>query len=183
MSDIRPHYFIGVPIPPEIANPIYQAAKSEPALTFQKWVHPLDYHITLIFLGAADEAQIKQLEGSLAEIAADVNPFTIEFDKIDVFGDLRQPRVLHLEPKKNTALETLREYTKQAVLQAGFKVEKRAYHPHMTLARKWTGQKGFPAHVPFKSGEVSTAIERFSLFQTHLNQSPKYEEKYKFHLT
>ncbi|MDL9995008.1 MULTISPECIES: RNA 2',3'-cyclic phosphodiesterase [Bacillus] len=183
MPDIRPHYFIGVPIPEGIANPIYQAAKNEPLLTFQKWVHPLDYHITLIFLGAADETQIKKLEGSLAEIASEIDPFSIEFGKIDVFGDRKRPRVLHLEPKKNNTLERLREHTKQAVLQAGFQVEKRPYHPHMTLARKWTGEEGFPAHVPFESGEVSMRAERFSLFQIHLNQSPKYEEIFKFHLS
>lgn len=104
MPDIRPHYFIGVPIPEGIANPIYQAAKNEPILTFQKWVHPLDYHITLIFLGAADETQIKKLEGSLAEIASEIDPFSIKFGKIDVFGDRRKPRVLHLEPKKTKRL-------------------------------------------------------------------------------
>ncbi|MCY7871747.1 RNA 2',3'-cyclic phosphodiesterase [Bacillus spizizenii] len=183
MQDIRRHYFIGVPIPEGIANPIYHAAKNEPVLTFQKWVNPLDYHITLIFLGAADETQIQQLEGSLAAIASEADPFPIEFGKIDVFGNRRRPRVLHLEPKKNRTLELLRERTKQAVLQAGFQVEKRPYHPHMTLARKWTGEEGFPAHVPFESGEVSTMAERFSLFQIHLNQSPKYEEIFKFHLS
>lgn len=53
----------------------------------------------------------------------------------------------------------------------------------MTLARKWTGEDGFPAHVPFESGEVSMMAERFSLFQIHLNQSPKYEEIFKFQLS
>ncbi|KAF1681598.1 RNA 2',3'-cyclic phosphodiesterase [Bacillus sp. SKDU12] len=183
MPDIRPHYFIGVPIPEGIANAIYQAAKNEPALTFQKWVHPLDYHITLIFLGAADETQIKQLEGSLAAIASETDSFPIEFGQIDVFGDRRRPRVLHLEPKKNSTLDMLREQTKQAVLQADFQVEKRPYHPHMTLARKWTGEAGFPTHVPFERGEVSMMAQRFSLFRIHLNRSPKYEELFKFHLS
>ncbi len=35
MPDTRPHYFIGVPIPEGIANPIYRVAKNEPVLTFQ----------------------------------------------------------------------------------------------------------------------------------------------------
>ncbi|MCY8975844.1 RNA 2',3'-cyclic phosphodiesterase [Bacillus atrophaeus] len=183
MSDTRPHYFIGIPISPEIANPIFEAAKHEPAFTFKKWVHPLDYHITLIFLGAAEDSQLHQLKGSLQAIAEETETFSVQFGNIDVFGDRRQPRVLHLEPKGNDRLAALRERTKEAVLQAGFQVEKRAFRPHLTLARKWDGTGGFPSHVPFKSGEVTSFTERFSLFQTHLNRSPKYEEIAQFHLS
>jgi hypothetical protein len=34
-----------IPIPADIAEPIWEAAKKEPALSFKKWVHPHDYHI------------------------------------------------------------------------------------------------------------------------------------------
>lgn len=149
----------------------------------QKWVHPHDYHITLIFLGAADEDRLAKLSSLLADAASAAQPFTVQFQHLDIFGDRRQPRVLHLEPERNELLFDLREKTKQAVLKAGFQVEKRPYHPHMTMARKWAGDQPFPDDVPFESGRVQSAVSRFSLFQTHLDRSPKYEEIAQFQLT
>ncbi|AHK50223.1 RNA 2',3'-cyclic phosphodiesterase [Bacillus velezensis] len=183
MKASLPHYFIGIPIPADIAEPIWEAAKKEPVLTFKKWVHPHDYHITLIFLGAADEERLAKLSSLLADAASAAQPFTVQFQHLDIFGDRRQPRVLHLEPERNEQLFDLREKTKQAVLKAGFQVEKRPYHPHMTMARKWAGDRPFPDDVPFESGRVQSAVSRFSLFQTHLDRSPKYEEIAQFQLT
>ncbi|MCC9021325.1 RNA 2',3'-cyclic phosphodiesterase [Bacillus nakamurai] len=183
MKASLPHYFIGIPIPADIAEPIWEAARKEPVLTFKKWVHPLDYHITLIFLGAADEARLAGLKPMLADIAALSQPFTVQFQNLEFFGAREQPRVLHLEPERNDYLFDLREKTKQAVQKAGFQVEKRPYHPHMTMARKWSGDEPFPHHVPFESGRASSTVTRFSLFQTHLDRSPKYEEIAQFQLT
>ncbi len=152
-------------------------------LTFKKWVHPHDYHITLIFLGAADEERLAKLSSRSQMLASALRPFTVQFQHLDIFGDRRQPRVLHLEPERNEQLFDLREKTKQAVLKAGFQVEKRPYHPHMTMARKWAGDRPFPDDVPFESGRVQSAVSRFSLFQTHLDRSPKYEEIAQFQLT
>ncbi|BBP91646.1 hypothetical protein BsIDN1_52640 [Bacillus safensis] len=43
----------------------------------------------------------------------------------------------------------LREKVKEAVLSAGHPVEKRPFHPHMTIARKWNADDPYEKQAPF----------------------------------
>lgn len=174
---VKPHFFIGIPFPAELAEPLYHSISSRPEFSFHKWVHPLDYHFTLVFLGPADSEPLSDLEESLSLIASDTDSFELRLKKTGTFGKPSEPRILYVEPEYSAALFELRERVKQAAAGAGFEIEKRPFHPHMTVARKWKGTASFNGPLDPLNDEVSFTARNLTVFQTHLDKVPKYEHK------
>ncbi|MCY7859134.1 RNA 2',3'-cyclic phosphodiesterase [Bacillus sonorensis] len=174
---VKPHYFIGIPFPAELAEPLYHSISSRPDFSFHKWVHPLDYHFTLVFLGSADQDQLSFLEDKLGLIASDTSCFELHLRQTGTFGKPSEPRILYVEPEHSAALFQVREQVKQAAAGAGFKIEKRPFHPHMTVARKWSGAVCFHGRLDPLEDDVSFTASRLTIFQTHVDQIPKYEHK------
>lgn len=174
---VKPHFFIGIPFPAELAEPLYHSISSRPELAFHKWVHALDYHFTLVFLGPADSEQLSDLEEGLSLIASDTASFELRLRKTGTFGKPSEPRILYVEPEYSAALFELRERVKQAAAAAGFEIEKRPFRPHMTVARKWNGADPFNGRLDPLDGEVSFTARNLTVFQTHLDKVPKYEHK------
>ena len=94
---VKPHYFIGIPIPAELSEPLYQTVSSRPEFSFHRWVHPLDYHITLVFLGSAEKEQLAMLAGSLKLISDETAPFQLAIKRFGTFGKPSEARILHVE--------------------------------------------------------------------------------------
>nr|MDH3164439.1 RNA 2',3'-cyclic phosphodiesterase [Bacillus licheniformis] len=140
---VKPHYFIGIPIPAELSDPLYQTVSGRPEFSFHRWVHPLDYHITLVFLGSAEKEQLAMLAGDLKLISDETAPFQLAIKRFGTFGKPSEPRILHVEPEYSAALFHVREQVKHAADAAGFEIEKRPFHPHVTVARKWNGSASF----------------------------------------
>ncbi|MFN2747592.1 RNA 2',3'-cyclic phosphodiesterase [Bacillus sp. z60-18] len=173
----KPHYFIGIPFPAELAEPLHQTISGRPELSFHRWVHPLDYHFTLVFLGPAGKEQLSALEKKLALISDETPPFALCLKQLGTFGKPSEPRILHVEPEHSAPLFQLRERVKQAAAAAGFDIEKRPFHPHMTVARKWKGSAPFSGCLEPLEGGISFTARQCTLFQTHLDRLPKYEHK------
>ncbi|MED1741505.1 RNA 2',3'-cyclic phosphodiesterase [Bacillus swezeyi] len=173
----KPHYFIGIPFPAEFAEALYRTISSRPAFSFHKWVHPSDYHFTLVFLGPADDEQLRALEDRLRLISDETPPFELVLKQIGTFGKASQPRILHVEPEYSAPLFHVRERVKKAAAAVGFEIEKRPFHPHMTVARKWKGSAPFNARLEPLEGGISFTARQYTIFQTHLDRLPKYEHK------
>jgi len=106
--------------------------------------------------------------------------FRLEINQLGTFGREQSPRVLWADIEYSSELHDIRNKVFSACEQAGFKLETRPFRPHITLARKWTGEEAFqsdklviwkklqPDSLPFQVSEVV-------LYRTHLNQLPKYE--------
>ncbi|WVP24475.1 RNA 2',3'-cyclic phosphodiesterase [Bacillus licheniformis] len=178
---VKPHYFIGIPIPAELSEPLYQTVSSRPEFSFHRWVHPLDYHITLVFLGSAEKEQLAMLAGSLKLISDETAPFQLAIKRFGTFGKPSEPRILHVEPEYSAALFHVREQVKHAADEAGFEIEKRPFHPHVTVARKWNGSASFNGRLEPLEDAVSFTALHFTIFQTHLDRLPKYEHQAVFH--
>ena len=65
---VKPHYFIGIPIPAELVSRFIKRSAAVRKF-LHRWVHPLEYHITLVFLGSAEKEQLAMLAGSLKLIS------------------------------------------------------------------------------------------------------------------
>ncbi|RDI44329.1 2'-5' RNA ligase family protein [Falsibacillus pallidus] len=77
-------------------------------------------------------------------------------------------------------LNRLQNAVKEAVESAGMELDKKPFNPHITLARKWDGQKLFSSDELRKASEAkvdkpSFSISEIILYQTHLDRIPKYE--------
>lgn len=62
--------FVAVPLPEEVRGKIaMRIGKMKQAVSFRKWVHPQDLHITLHFLGACSRKAGEQVKERLRELA------------------------------------------------------------------------------------------------------------------
>lgn len=146
---------------------------------YKLWVHPLDYHVTLHFLG-----ELEQIE-DIMELMTGIEllPFSLMFSKINGFGKTDMPRVLYLEPDINTTLTALYHAIQLQLEKRGYNVSNRAFKPHLTLAKKcqraWcsseidkdiTRDAGVKPQLPF-AAEATSLV----LYKINPGSVPKYD--------
>ena len=91
-------------------------------------------HLTLAFLGRVPQSRVAQVEAAGARAAATAEPFMLELDRVGVF---RSAGVAWAGPREVApALRQVFATLSAALHEAGFAVEARAFHPHLTLARR-----------------------------------------------
>lgn len=100
------------------------------------WVAPGRVHLTLAFLGDIFAAQLPGLAAALDAAAAGCPPFAFEVAGTGAFGPPHSPRVVWAGIEEPTgALARIQALVAGAVTQLGFRLEERAFHPHLTLGR------------------------------------------------
>lgn len=168
--------FIAIPVSTEISDKLGEwASTSKEGLAFRKWTHPADYHITLQFLGDVSDGQMEDLKQHLSAVKAE--PFQLQIGTAHYFGMSNAPRVLLSSIDGDSEkLHTLQRAVCTATSKLGFEPEKRAYKPHVTLARKYNG------NVPFQENQLMTvpsgmswSADHFVLMKTNIYASPMYE--------
>ena len=106
------------------------------------WVHPMDLHITLQFLGAVPTGRQQCILHAASAVQA--SPFELEINHLDFWP---KPRIAWAGPEKiPKALLQLVKSFGQNLQECGFRVERRPYRPHVTLLRKTT--PGMPLALP-----------------------------------
>lgn len=122
--------FVAVDLPDRV-----QAALAEicHGLPEAKWVVPAQLHLTLRFIGAADEALFKAIKGELAGVTAAA--FSLKLRGVGCFPPHRAPHVLWVGLGSNTPLLQLQQQVEQALARAGIPAEQRPFSPHITIAR------------------------------------------------
>ena len=172
---LKPHYFLALSLPEETKR--YLNDSMEPMRledSFKKWVHPEDYHLTLAFLGSADElGPVMDKVGRLTHPS-----FSLTLSGFGTFGKSDSPRILWMGVEPSDMLHRLRDHVFGACEEAGFQLDQRPFSPHITVGRKWNGEKPFtqqwlngckpPERHMFTATEVV-------LYQTHPDRLPKYE--------
>jgi 2'-5' RNA ligase len=96
-----------------------------------RWSLPEQWHVTLQFLGEAEESryacvvrQLRMIQTQAVEVRLMQPGF---FERAGVF---------HITVQPTQSLIALHEKTEQTLVSCGFEPEARAYSPHITLARK-----------------------------------------------
>lgn len=54
-------------------------------LSFQKWTAPIDYHVTLVFLGAIPEDRLNKISELLAQLSPEVSAFPLKLNEVGIF--------------------------------------------------------------------------------------------------
>lgn len=88
--------FIGVPIWSEVTVQWTERMQKDESLDGQviKWTNPLNWHITLIFLGNTPESSISQLQNLIENSVADISSFKTNLIGVGVFPETNRPKVL-----------------------------------------------------------------------------------------
>ncbi|MGM0754604.1 MAG: RNA 2',3'-cyclic phosphodiesterase [Bacillota bacterium] len=173
MSESR-HYFIGIHIPEQLAHQIKTDIDQRSGLSFQKWTAPSDYHVTLVFLGAIPKERLEKIIQLLENLSNEASSFPLELNELGQFGTKERPRVFFAKPSESRPLMHLREKVKESVLSAGHPVEKRPFHPHMTIARKWNADQPYAEQSPLRKEPYVMEVSSIALFEIRPKETPRY---------
>lgn len=92
-------------------------------------------HLTLKFLGDTDERLVPELVSAMREAAAGVAPFTVRVRGTGAFPNLQRPSVLWVGLEGGEPLARMAASLDADTGALGFERERRAWSPHVTLAR------------------------------------------------
>lgn len=176
--------FVALPVPEHISSKLDDWTRAnKQSLSFRKWVHPGDYHITLQFIGDTSLARQEELQAALKTVRA--TPISLAWSGIGTFGLPEAPRVLWGAVSGNLeGLSVIHEEIIKATRAIGFVPEDRPYSPHITLARGFTGGNGMKVEEKMSSpSSFKWEADHFVLMRTHMHKSPMYEIIGSFPLT
>lgn len=181
------HYFFAIPLPLETQKWLHekqQKLKGQKTFAYHNWTNFEDYHITLTFLGSMDEETKEKLIKSIEELRLPL--FELLIGKLGWFGLNSKPRVLWIGVEKSPSLLMLQKQIAGIVEQNGFKQDRRAYLPHITLAKKWrTGkieEKQLEQFQTMTSEQWTVKVDQFVLYKINPDSTPRYQIVSKFKL-
>ena len=101
-----------------------------------KFVKPENIHITLHFLGNQDIETLNQIISHLESIFKTFPPFEFQPQGLGAFPNEKNPRVIWIGIGTGAdIIENIHTKSKNLLQKIGIGLEKRKYHPHLTLAR------------------------------------------------
>jgi RNA 2',3'-cyclic 3'-phosphodiesterase len=177
----KTHFFFALRLSDEVKEELRKICLSlKEDFPFNRWVHHQDYHITLAFLGSAPDDKLKHACELVREQLKGQKTFSLHINQLGVFGKQEAPRIFWADTIREGNLNTVRDIVFSSCIQAGFELETRPFKPHITLARKWMGDRHFSDYQlkemnPFSNSPLSFEANEIVLYQTHLDRTPKYE--------
>ncbi len=175
------HFFIAVPLPSDIKAALNEKSKKmKTDFRFKRWVHQEDYHITLAFLGYADEEQLQAVMDKTRENLRNVPPFELNIQGFNAFGRKEYPRILWVDLLESKPLNFVREIVYRDCIKAGFELDKKPFIPHITVARKWDEACGkflFEALMDENFQLSKFLVEEVILYESKIEETPKYHKK------
>lgn len=133
-----------------------------------RWQSDDQLHLTLRFIGEVDHHAADDVATALRSIRHP--PFTAALDGLGTFERRGRPEVVWAGVGPLEPLKALHQKVDQACVRAGLEPERRAYHPHITLARLGR-DAGPPDALLATSGGISGepfTVSSFGLFESDL---------------
>jgi 2'-5' RNA ligase len=133
-----------------------------------RWQNDDQLHLTLRFIGEIDARVADDVASALG--TAHHLPFEIALSRIGSFERRGSPEVLWAGVTPHDQLKLLHKKVDQGCQRAGLAPEKRAYSPHITLARLKRGS-GPIGHLLETSGGFSSepfTVDSFCLYESQL---------------
>jgi 2'-5' RNA ligase len=124
-----PRLFTGLEIPKDIADSLSLLRGGLPGA---RWVDPVNYHVTLRFIGDVDDAVAAEVESLLGRVRR--RPFELRVGGLTSFGG-KKPRAVVATVAASQALMEAQAEQERMMQRIGLEPEGRKYTPHVTLAR------------------------------------------------
>ena len=166
--------FVAIRPPQAIRDVLIDAMDDSPEL---RWVGYDNLHLTLRFIGEVERPLAEDIADSLGCIRS--APFQLRVSGVGRF-DRRNGGALWAGVEPRGPVTALAAKVDRACVEAGLQPERRAFHPHITLAR-WTRSSRALAEIFFRSRANLTSqpfeVKDFTLFESHLSRhGPHYKE-------
>lgn len=169
--------FTGIPLAPAVVQKLQNLQPSP--MSGMKLVRAEQMHLTLHFIGEGDVEVYRHAMEKLH-----LPPFTLTIEALGKFVN-RKETILWAGVRESKELMKLHHQLEALLVDAGYRQEKRAYHPHLTLARcdgRVPGEvvEAFLAQ-PFERFEIK--VDEVVLFSSVLNpQAPNYLQEFMIRL-
>jgi len=125
--------FIAIDLSTEMRSALAKLQQElEPLTDTARWVAPESIHVTLKFIGEIAEKRLADIDASLTGLTW--KSFAITVRGVGFFPGNRSPRVFWAGMEAPT-MQNLAEQLDSRMERLGFDKEKRAFRPHITLAR------------------------------------------------
>ena len=141
-----------------------------------RWQDDDQLHLTLRFVGEVERPLAEDLAAALATLR--FAPFAIRIAGVGRFDHHRKGALwAGVEPR--APLAALAAKVERICVGVGLPPERRAFHPHITLARWGRGvgaslDPWLAHHAALRSDEFS--VDAFTLYQSHLGQGGAHYE-------
>ncbi|MFS1511476.1 RNA 2',3'-cyclic phosphodiesterase [Chengkuizengella sp. SCS-71B] len=184
MKENLPHYFLAIPLSRDIKSLLYAFTTSlkKGKIQFKQWVSQEDYHITLCFLGPSSVQQLEILDSHIQQITSKYAPFSLKLSDIRTFGLTNTPRVLWVNVLTGEELFDMQKKVKEACKTVGFRLDERPYTPHITLAKRWSGDSLFQINQMPSLNTMDWICNKIILYQVDPRRKPRYIPVYEFPL-
>ncbi len=135
MSEIRT--FLAFPIPKEIKG--YFKNMLEPIINKEdtiNWVKRENIHITLNYLGETDSEKIEEHASHIESVVNKFPPFRLGTTDTGIYPHANAPRVLWVgSAPYDLTLKSFKQKLDKELTHLGYRLDKRPFQPHITLAR------------------------------------------------
>ncbi|MGH1419544.1 MAG: RNA 2',3'-cyclic phosphodiesterase [Hyphomicrobiaceae bacterium] len=171
-----PRLFTGLALPEAIRD---QLAALEAPLSGANWIDFDNLHLTLRFVGDVNHQTAREFSDMLAGISQDA--FLMRLSGLGTFGG-KEPHTLYAGVQTNPALDALARANERAAVSAGLTPSRRAFKPHVTLARLKYTRPDFLARYLGRLGAFRSSsffVTEFDLFSArpHTGGGPYVREE------
>lgn len=162
--------FVALALPNDLVEQLERMCSGLPGAN---WVSPQSFHLTLRFVGEADDLQAHDLDTALSTVSG--APLKLSLTGLGQFGDGRRTRSVWAGTQPSSELSALQSRVERTVHSAGFSSETRKFHPHVTLAR-FSSSPGkklrtyFAQHALFRT--LPFQVTQFHLYSSVLGKGP-----------
>ncbi len=166
--------FVALRPPENIRDLLIDAMDDSPEF---RWQGEEQLHLTLRFIGEADRPLASDLADALARIRA--KPLELRIAGVGRF-EQRNSGALWAGVEPKAPLAALAAKVERACVSVGLEPERRAFHPHITLAR-WKGRRSreLESFLSRRAGLASQPFDviSFILFESRLSRHGAHYEQ------
>ncbi len=156
--------FIAVRLPPATANQLATTAdqlarRASNNKVAVRWVEPVNYHITLAYLGWARPHAADAVHDVVNEICRDQAPFELRIGKLGGFADETAASVIWAGvDDASGALQRLAHAARSGASALGFTIDPRPFVAHVTLGRLNPPSAISDLILPWREQMFSTSV-------------------------
>jgi len=135
------------------------------------WVKPENLHITLKFLGGTEDALFHDLVCVLTRAVSEFGPLQLRLNGPRAFG--KRVIAIDIDDRAGTIFD-LQAKIDTACSQFGFPLDKRRFHPHLTVARvrdERNAKSLLDFHLSSDITKVKFVLSRIVLFESIMLRS------------
>lgn len=129
--------FVAIELSPDIRAQIEKIQNELKGLSADvRWVRSGGIHLTLKFLGGIQEDKIPEISSVLTQCTAETGNFNLTVHSLGAFPNATNPKVIWIGVEDESGrLLKAQQTIEKSLATIGFKKEKRAFTPHLTLGR------------------------------------------------